>query len=138
MWLERIIEAKQRQNISSQTMSERSRIPANTIKRILAGKTDNPYITTVLALGASVGLSAMELFAETTSVLGDNDLATLQKELDLANNTVKSLTEEVARLTDENGALRDKVVSLTTQNSTHKDEIIALYKEIVSLHNKKA
>lgn len=136
MWRERIIEAKQRQNISTKTMSERSRVPENTIKRILAGKTDNPYITTVLSLGASVGLSSMELFSETTSVLGDNDLATLQKELDAAQSTMQSLTEEIARLTDENGALRDKVVSLTTQISTHKDEIISLYKEIVCLHNK--
>lgn len=138
MWRERIIEAKQRQNISTRTMSETSRVPENTIKRILAGKTDNPYITTVLALGASVGLSSTELFSETTSVLGDNNLATLQKELDLAQTTVLSLTEEVARLSEENKGLRDKVVSLTTEISTLKDEIISLYKEIVSLHNRKA
>lgn len=137
MWRERIIEAKQRQNISTRTMSEKSRVPENTIKRILAGKTDNPYITTVLALGASVGLSSTELFSETTSVLGDNNLATLQKELDLAQTTVLSLTEEVARLSEENKGLRDKVVSLTTEISALKDEIISLYKEIVSLHNRK-
>ena len=137
MWLERIIEAKQRQNISSQTMSERSNIPVNTIKRILNGKTPNPYISTVLDLGKSVGLSDIELFAETTAVLGDSNLANLQKELDSAKNLVASLTAEVARLTDENVALRNNVVSLTTEVSTHKDEIISLYKEIVSLHNKK-
>lgn len=136
MWRERIIEAKQRQNISTRTMSEKSRVPENTIKRILAGKTGNPYITTVLALGASVGLSSTELFSETTSVLGDNNLATLQKELDLAQTTVLSLTEEVARLSEENKGLRDKVVSLTTEISTLKDEIISLYKEI--LHDRKA
>ena len=135
MWLERIIEAKQRQNISTQTMSERSRIPVNTIKRILAGKTEAPYITTVLALGASVGLSDTELFAETTVVLGDNNLAALQKELDVAKSLAASLTEEVARLSEENKGLRDKVVSLTAEVSTHKDEIISLYKEI--LHNRK-
>lgn len=135
MWLERIIEAKQRQNISSQTMSERSRIPANTIKRILSGKTPNPYISTVLDLGASVGLSSIELFSETTAVLGDSNLAILQKELDLAQTTVQSLTEEVARLSEENKGLRDTVVSLTSKNSALKDEIISLYKEI--LHNQK-
>ena len=137
MWLERIIEAKQRQNISTQTMSDRSRIPVNTIKRILNGKTENPYISTVLDLGASVGLSDTELFAETTVVLGDNNLATLQKELDVAKDLVASLTVEVARLKDENIELRDKNVSLTTQISALKDEIISLYKEIVSLHNRK-
>lgn len=135
MWLERIIEAKQRQNISTQTMSDRSRIPVNTIKRILNGKTENPYISTVLDLGASVGLSDTELFAETTVVLGDNNLVAIQKELDVAKNLVASLTEEVARLSEENKGLRDKVVSLTAEVSTHKDEIISLYKEI--LHNRK-
>ena len=137
MWLERIIDAKQRQNISTKTMSERSRIPENTIKRILTKKTENPYIDTVLSLGAAVGLSAMELFSETTVVLGDSNLVTLQKELDQANATVLSLSEEVARLTDENVGLRNNVVFLTTQISAHKDEIISLYKEIVSLHNRK-
>lgn len=137
MWRERIIEAKQRQTISTKTMSERSRVPENTIKRILAGKTDNPYVTTVLALGASVGLSSAELFSETTFVLGDNSLATLQKELDLAQSTVASLTDEVVRLTDENVALRDKALSLAAEVSANKDEIISLYKEIVSLHNRK-
>ena len=136
MWLERIIEAKQRQNISSQTMSERSNIPVNTIKRILNGKTPNPYISTVLDLGKSVGLSDIELFAETTVVLGDNNLASLQKELDAARNTIASMTAEVDRLTMENTELKNKVVSLTTEVSTHKDEIISLYKEIVSLHKK--
>ena len=137
MWLERIIEAKQRQNISSQTMSERSRIPVNTIKRILSGKTPNPYISTVLELGESVGLSSIELFSETRVVLGDNNLAVLQKELDTAKELVATLTEEVARLANENAELRGKVVSLTTEIGTHKDEIIVLYKEIVSLHNRK-
>ena len=136
MWLERIIEAKQRQNISSQTMSERSNIPVNTIKRILNGKTPNPYISTVLDLGKSVGLSDIELFAETTVVLGDNNLASLQKELDAARSTIASMTAEVDRLTTENTELKNKVVSLTTEISTHKDEIISLYKEIVSLHKK--
>ena len=137
MWLERIIEAKQRQNISSQTMSERSNIPVNTIKRILNGKTPNPYISTVLDLGKSVGLSDIELFAETSVVLGDSNLADLQKELNVAKDLVASLTVEVARLKDENVDLRDKNVSLTTQISALKDEIISLYKEIISLHNKK-
>ena len=136
MWLERIIEAKQRQNISSQTMSERSRIPVNTIKRILNGKTPNPYITTVLDLGESVGLSVVELFSETTVVLGDHNLANLQKELDSVNSLVAPLTAEVARLSDENAGLRNEVVSLTSENSALKDDIISLYKEI--LHNRKA
>ena len=137
MWLERIIEAKQRHNISTQTMSERSNIPVNTIKRILNGKTPNPYISTVLDLGKAVGLSDIELFSETSAVLGDSNLAELQKELNVAKDLVASLTVEVARLKDENVELRDKNVSLTTQISALKDEIISLYKEIVSLHNRK-
>ena len=118
-------------------MSERSNIPVNTIKRILNGKTPNPYISTVLDLGKSVGLSDIELFAETSVVLGDSNLADLQKELNVAKDLVASLTVEVARLKDENVDLRDKNVSLTTQISALKDEIISLYKEIISLHNKK-
>ena len=79
MWRERIIEAKQKLGVSTKTMAERTmHIPERTIIRLLNGETDNPYVDTVLEVGASVGLTPQEIFSESNLVLGDKDLASLQ------------------------------------------------------------
>ena len=63
MWLERIIEAKKSQNITTQMMASRANLPEDTIARIRSGKTKDPRLETVMRLGAAVGLNAWEVFA---------------------------------------------------------------------------
>ena len=134
MWKEKIIEAKKAHNITTKMMSEKVRLPEQTITRILTGKTATPRIDTVLDLGASVGLSALELFAETTSFLGDKKLAELQTE-------VERLTVEKEALGSVNEELSDKVKELIMENTTLKmklelqEETISLYRIILNLTN---
>ena len=127
MWRERIIEAKKAQGISTKTIAERTlHHPERTIIRLLNGETDNPYIDTVLEVGAAVGLSPQELFSESNLVLGEKDLATLQSELEV----VKA---ERDLLATEKSILTDRVASLTTEldflkmKLDHQDEIIKLH-----------
>ena len=73
MWRERIIEAKKAKGISTKTMSELTmHIPERTIIRLLNGETDNPYVDTVLEVGASVGLTPQEIFSETSFIANSN------------------------------------------------------------------
>lgn len=133
MWREKIIEAKKANNITTKMMSEKVRLPEQTITRILSGKTATPRIDTVLDLGASVGLSAWELFSETISVLGDKNLITLQGELDQANASLSALQSEYASLSEELTNLKLDYVTLQAENNLlnmkleHKEEIIALH-----------
>lgn len=133
MWREKIIEAKKANNITTKMMSEKVRLPEQTITRILSGKTATPRIDTVLDLGASVGLSAWELFSETISVLGDKNLITLQGELDQANAALSALQSEYALLSEELTNLKLEHVTLQAENNLlnmkleHKEEIIALH-----------
>lgn len=133
MWREKIIEAKKANNITTKMMSEKVRLPEQTITRILSGKTATPRIDTVLDLGASVGLSAWELFSETTSVLGDKNLITLQGELDQANASLSALQSEYASLSEKLTNLKLDYVTLQAENNLlnmkleHKEEIIALH-----------
>ena len=127
MWRERIIEAKQKLGVSTKTMAERTmHIPERTIIRLLNGETDNPYVDTVLEVGASVGLTPQEIFSESNLVLGDKDLASLQSELEV----IKS---ERDLLVAQNSILNDKVVTmereleLLKKDLAHKDELIALH-----------
>lgn len=114
MWLDRIIEAKKAQGITTKQMAERiKRFPEETIRRILSGKTKTPRVDTILDLGAAVGLSPYEIFAETSTYLGDETFKTLQAELD----TIKAERDALAT---ENKELRDKVVSLSHENEILK------------------
>lgn len=141
MWRESIIEAKKAKNITTKTMSEKVRLPEQTIARILSGKTETPRIDTVLDLGAAVGLSPWELFAETTAVLGDKNLSMLQEELDQANAALSALQAEFSSLSAEATELRVSNVTLQAENDMlrtkleHKEEIIELhnyYKSVIS------
>lgn len=128
MWRERIIEAKNALGISPKTMSERTmHIPERTILRLLNGETTNPYVDTVLEIGASVGLSPQEIFSETGLVLGNKDLATLQADLELskAENDI---------LVTENSILKDKISALTAELDLLKKEL-EHKEEIINLHN---
>ena len=128
MWRERIIEAKNALGISTKTMSERTmHIPERTVVRLLNGETTNPYVDTVLEVGASVGLSPQEIFSETDLILGNKDLATLQADLELskAENDI---------LVTENTILKDKISALSAELDLLKREL-EHKEEIINLHN---
>lgn len=139
MWREKIIEAKKANNITTKMMSERVRLPDQTITRILSGKTATPRIDTVLDLGASVGLSPTELFSDTTAVLSDKNLSLLQEELDKANAALTALQTEFTSLSEEVTELKVKNVTLQAENDIltmkleHKEEIISLHNYYNSL-----
>ena len=120
MWLDKIIEAKKAQGITTKQMAERIKtLPEETIRRILTGKTQTPRVDTVIELGAAVGLSPYEIFAETTAYLGGESFKALQAERDV--------------LATENKELRDKVVSLSHENEILKVKL-ELKEEIIETH----
>lgn len=126
MWLDRILEAKKEKGITTKSISDYARMPEKTVARILAGKTQAPYVDTVIVLGAAVGLTPREIFSETGLVVGGLDCPGLQ--------------EEVTRLTEENAAQAQEILALKTELNTitaenklltlelkHKDEILAVH-----------
>ena len=134
MWREKIVEAKKAKGITTKMMSEKVRLPEQTITRILSGKTATPRIDTVLDLGAAVGLSTRELFSDTTSVLGDKNLASLQEELEQANVAITALQDKFASLSEETTDLKVKNVTLQAENDLLKMKI-EYQEEIIRLHN---
>jgi transcriptional regulator with XRE-family HTH domain len=132
MWLDRILESKKEKGITTKSMAEYVHMSERTIARILSGKTQAPYIDTVIALGASVGLSPKEIFYETGVVVGDQQLAILQAEVD-------RLTNELATHITDAENLKSKISALTVENDLlrlkleHKEEIIRHKDDIISL-----
>ena len=129
MWLENIIEAKNKLGISVKEMSKRSHmgLSEKTINRVLTKESPFPRLDTVLDIGATVGLSGQDMFAETTSVISDPNLvATLQAEVDI----LKAERETIAA---ENAVLKDKIDTLKDKIDILKDEIIATHNYYIKL-----
>lgn len=136
MWREKIIDAKKAKNITTKMMSEKVRLPEATITRILTCKTKAPRIDTVLGLGAAVGLSAMELFAETNLFLCDKSLSELEEELAKAKDAISVLAEENAELKAKKleliGEISGYKIQLDVQN-----EMLTLYRRVFDYETNK-
>jgi transcriptional regulator with XRE-family HTH domain len=143
MWRERIIETRKAKGITTKMMSEISRIPVETITRILNEKTDDPRISTVLALGEAVGLSPWELFAEPNALVAYQSLLTLQAEIDDLKAERDALAAENATLKSAAADANSKAADLKIENDrlsltvAHKEEVIGLQKEIIRLQESK-
>lgn len=128
MWLDRILQEKERLHISTKTMSERTggHLPERTISRILSRETESPRIDTIIELGTSVGLSPQELFADTNVVAATETFVEVKE-------TAGVTEAERDLLAAENAILKDKVSALTAEldivkmQLKHKEEIIALH-----------
>lgn len=137
MWRERIIETRKAKGITIKMMSDRtpSKIPPETITRILNEKTGDPRISTVLELGESVGLAPWELFAETADLIAYQGFLALQAEVD-------TLKADKEALVAENEAQKNNANEIVVLNAEldrlrltleHKEEIIVLQKQLIDL-----
>lgn len=135
MWNERIIEAKKAQNITTKIMSERTRghLPERTIVRILSGETPNPRIDTIIELGAAVGLSPQELFADTNAVAATETLVEVKENLAEVKETAEVVEAEKDLAVAELNMLRAKTaaqeaeIALLKEKLQHKEELLAVY-----------
>lgn len=137
MWLERIIEAKKANKISTKMMSERTRghLPERTINRILSGETEFPRIDTILELGQAVGLTAQELFAETNAIVTDYEFTKAQVTYEAQISALEHELEEVENLRIENNALYTTVIELKAEIKLLTEKL-ELRDEIINLHKK--
>ena len=116
MYIENIIEAKNKLGISTVEMARRSKLGLSekTIGRVLTKKTI-PHLDTILDIGETVGLTAKDLFGDTNCFVGDPKL------LEDLQHEIASLKAERDILKAENASLKDKIDSL-------KDEIIETHR----------
>ena len=135
MWREKIIETKKAKGITTKIMVERtpSHLTAETITRILNEKTDDPRISTVLALGSSVGLSPWELFAEPSETATYQNFWALQEEIKALKEQKEEYDRANAELQKKIEFLENKIEALKDANALlqlkleHKEEIIAIH-----------
>jgi transcriptional regulator with XRE-family HTH domain len=126
MWLDNIKELKKKTGMSVKQIADATKLPERTVTRIFSGDTDNPYVDTLHRIVTVLGGSLDDILADTKLVVGEQDLVTLQENVEVA-------TAERDLITAENAILKDKVATLTAEvemlkmQLKHKEEIIALH-----------
>lgn len=126
MWLDNLKELKKAKGMSSKQIAEATNLPERTVTRIFSGDTPNPYVDTLYRIVAVLDGSLDDVLADSKTVVGNANLATLQTEVD-------RLTGELELSQAELAMLKDKVGVLSTENDLlrmkleHKEEIISLH-----------
>lgn len=132
MWLENLKELKKKTGMSVKQIAEKTTLPERTVTRIFSGDTDNPYVDTLHRIVTVLGGSLDDILADTKVVVGEENLVTLQENVEVA-------TAERDLIAAENAILKDKVATLTAENEMlkmqlkHKEEIIALHNYYIKL-----
>ncbi len=134
MWLDRIIQAKEALHLSTKTMAERTggHLPQRTISRILSGETATPRIDTIIELGAVVGLSPQEIFADTNVMIATETLAEVKETAEVAEAERDLIQAELEMLRAKTAA-QETEIALLKERLQHKDEIIALHNYYIKL-----
>ena len=132
MWRDRILQAKKEKNIRTKAIAAYVQMSEKTVARILSGETQTPYVGTVIALGASVGLTPEEIFAETGVVVGDKDHAFLEAEVERLKAELTSKIQETEQLKSQVSALQVENNMLSTQLE-HKAVVEKKNEEIIRL-----
>lgn len=136
MWHDNLLEIIKESKLTKQQIAERGNLPYETVKRVVSGVTNNPYIETLDRFAIALGCSLGDILVGTKAVVGTEKMTEMQAQLDelcAENATIKAEKDfalaENAILKEENKTLNAKVELLAMQLS-YKDEIIALHKII--------
>ena len=126
MWLDNLKELKKKANVSNKQIAEGTHLPERTINRIYSGETKNPYIDTLDRIAHYFGVTLRDILVDANLVVGTENLATLQENVDVAK-------AEKDLISVENDMLKKKVDALTTElellkkELTHNEELLALH-----------
>lgn len=126
MWLDNLKELKKSKGMTAKQIADATKIPESTIKRIFAGDTVDPYVSTIHRIVIALGGSLDHILADTNAVLATESLVEVKENADVVEAERDLIVAENAILKSENAALAAKVAMLE-KDIQHKDELLALH-----------
>lgn len=115
-WLINLIELKNRTDMSFKQIAEKINTAEKSVSNVFLGKSKNPGVDLVRRIIHALGGTVSEIFGESGAVIGGQDLATLQIEVDRLTTEVATLTANLNISNLENTVLKDKVTALENEN----------------------
>ena len=125
MWLENLKELKKSKGMTTKQIADATKIPESTIKRIFAGETDDPYVSTIHRIVTVLGGSLDHILADTNAVLATESLAEVKENAEVIEAERDLVLAELEMLRAKTSAQETEILLLKEQLK-HKDEILAL------------
>ena len=118
MWLQNLKELKKAKGMTSKQIADATKIPESTIKRIFAGDTDDPYVSTIHRIVTVLGGSLDHILADTNAVLSTASIVEVKENAEAVETELEMLRKKTIAQETEILLLKEQI--------KHKDEILAL------------
>ena len=126
MWLENLKELKKAKGMTSKQIADATKIPESTIKRIFAGDTDDPYVSTIHRIVTVLGGSLDHILADTNAVLATESFVEVKATAVVAEAERDLVLTELEMLRAKTTA-QEAEIMLLKEKLHHKDELLAVY-----------
>ena len=132
-WLVNLIELYNQTGKSFKQIAESKNIAEKSVSNVFLGKAKSPGVDLICKIIDALGGHRNEIFCESGAVIGGQDLAALQVEVDKLTEENNNLRAEKDLAIAELEILRKKCdlqeseIALLKERLQHKDEIIALH-----------
>jgi transcriptional regulator with XRE-family HTH domain len=126
MWLENLKELKKNKGMTSKQIADATMIPESTIKRIFAGDTIDPYVSTIHRIVTVLGGSLDHILADTNAVLSTESLVEVKETAEVVEAERDLVLAELEMLRAKTTAQEAEIL-LLKEKLHHKDELLAVY-----------
>lgn len=126
MWLDNLKELKKTKGMTAKQIADATKIPESTIKRIFAGDTTDPYVSTIHRIVIALDGSLDQILADTNAILSTESIVEVRENADVVEAERDLIIKENAILKAENTALSARIAMLE-KDLQHKDELLALH-----------
>ena len=126
MWLDNLKELKKAKGMTTKQISDATKIPESTIKRIFAGDTTDPYVSTIHRIVIALGGSLDHILADTNAVLSTESIVEV-KENALVMEAERDLVLAEIEMLRAKTAAQEAEILLLKERLQHKDELLAVY-----------
>ena len=126
MWLENLKELKNAKGMTAKQIADATKIPESTIKRIFAGDTEDPYVSTIHRIVTVLGGSLDQILADTNAVLSTESLVEVKENAEVVEAERDLVLAELEMLRAKTAA-QEAEIALLKERLQHKEELLALH-----------
>jgi transcriptional regulator with XRE-family HTH domain len=126
MWLDNLKELKKNKGMTAKQIADATKIPESTIKRIFAGDTIDPYVSTIHRIVTVLGGSLDNILADTNAVLAPEKVIEVKETVEVVEAERDLVLAELEMLRAKTIA-QEAEIQLLKERLHHKDELLAVY-----------
>ena len=115
-WLINLIELKNKTGITVKQIAEMENVAEKSVSNVFSNKSKSPSVNLIRRIIHALGGSWREIFGESDAVIGNQDFATLQSEVDRLTEENINLTNSLNIATLELNVLKEKLTALENEN----------------------